>query len=115
MKRADLQTNRIIKAVSKNALKETIVAAFFMPAIQLGWGMSQTLNLAYPLKIRLAAECFIVEDSAGQALAYVYFEDLESRRIAMRRLTKANALSIAQTTARALTDHIVGTGGESVR
>ena len=38
----------------------------------------------------------------GYALAYVYFEDVESRRVAMRRLTKADALKVAQITARAL-------------
>lgn len=57
---------------------------------------------ALPLKIRLAAECYIVEDAMGQALAYVYFEDVESRRVAMRRLTKADALKVAQITTRAL-------------
>ena len=61
------------------------------------------LALILPLKIRLAAECFIVADATGQALAYVYFEDVESRRVAMRRLTKAAALKVAQITARALT------------
>ena len=60
--------------------------------------------LTLPLKIRLAAECYIVEDAIGQALTYVYFEDQESRRVAMRRLTKTDALRVAQIAARALTD-----------
>ena len=62
------------------------------------------MNLTLPLKIRLAAECYVVEDAIGQAITYVYFEDQESRRVAMRRLAKADALRVAQITARALTD-----------
>ncbi len=61
------------------------------------------LVLILPLKIRQIAECFIVEDVMGYALAYVYFEDVETRRVAMRRLTKVDALQVAQITARALT------------
>ena len=60
---------------------------------------------ALPLKIRQVNECFVVEDATGQALTYVYFEDQESRRVAMRRMTKADALRVAQVTARALTDN----------
>ena len=59
--------------------------------------------LILPLKIRLAAECFIIEDATCYALAYVYFEHVVSRRVAMRRLTKADAPKVAQITARALT------------
>ncbi len=79
------------------------VAALFSLVIVVLWNMSD-FKTRLPLKIRQAAECFIVEDATGQALAYVYFEDLESRRIAMRRITKTDALKVAQITARALTD-----------
>ena len=61
--------------------------------------------VALPLKIRQVNECFLVEDVSGQALVYIYFEDQESRRVAMRRMTKADALRVAQVTARALTDN----------
>ena len=44
---------------------------------------------ALPLRIRKAAEAFVVEDAGGVALAYVYFEDdpssARARQSAFRR------------------------------
>jgi hypothetical protein len=56
-----------------------------------------------PIRIRKAAESFAVEDANGIALAYVYFEDEPTRRALVNRLCSANAKSVAQTIARALT------------
>jgi hypothetical protein len=39
--------------------------------------------------------CFVVIDSAGQKLAYVYFEDEPGRRAAAKLLTKHEARRIA--------------------
>ena len=61
------------------------------------------LVLVLTLKIRQVGECFIIENAAGRVLAYIYFGDQESRRVAVRRMNKADALRIAQITARALT------------
>jgi len=46
--------------------------------------------------------CFIVKDSAGQKLAYVYFEDESGRRTAAKLLSKDEARRIAANIAKLL-------------
>jgi hypothetical protein len=62
---------------------------------------------ALPLRIRKAAESFVVEDVGGVALAYVYFEEDPSRRGLVNRLSGADAKAVAQKIARALTENAV--------
>jgi hypothetical protein len=70
---------------------------------------------ALPLRIRKAAESFVVEDAGGGvALAYVYFEEDPSRRRLVGRLSGADSKAVAQTIAGALTARAYGTADGGV-
>jgi hypothetical protein len=53
--------------------------------------ISQQHRFPPPWSIEELDACFVVKDSAGQKLAYVYFEDKPGRRSAAKMLTKDEA------------------------
>ena len=55
--------------------------------------MSRRLPAPWTLAER--GEAFSVSDANGQVLAWIYFEDEETRRSSMGRLTKDEALRVA--------------------
>ncbi len=60
------------------------------------------MRIVPPIRLRQLAEAFIIEDSDGIAIAYVYFEDDQVRRSLTKRLSKADAKDFAKTMAAAI-------------
>ena len=54
----------------------------------------------------MVAGVVVVEDNAKTMVSHIYFEDEPGRRQQTKRVTKAEAIAIAQTIARALTDEV---------
>ena len=48
-----------------------------------------------PWKVEEREESYIVTDSKGQRLAYVYFEDEPQRQMSMKRIGKGDAYQLA--------------------
>ncbi len=57
-----------------------------------------------PLRIRKVAAAYVIEDAAETQLDFIYFEDDQTRRSAMRLMTEAEAREHAVRVARLLTD-----------
>jgi hypothetical protein len=60
------------------------------------------MAIVAPIRLRQLAEAFVIEDGDGIAIAYIYFEDDQTRRRQMNRLTKADAEEAAKIMAAAL-------------
>ena len=60
------------------------------------------MTISPPIRLRQIAEAFVIEDADGTAVAYVYFEDDQTRRGLTKRLTKADAEEAAKTMAAAM-------------
>ena len=57
--------------------------------------MASPRRFPSPWSIEESLEAFIVKDVAGQALAYLYFENEAQRRLSTKRLTRDEAFLIA--------------------
>ncbi len=71
-----------------------VLAKFF----DLLWGWADDRPKDWsgpPLSVEEQPACFVVRGHNGRALAYVYFEEELSRRLAAKSLTKAEARQIA--------------------
>lgn len=62
-------------------------------------------RMKLPLRLYQYEESFGIQDAEGYSVCYLYFDDDPKRRIVTKRMTKAEAESVAKQIARALTDN----------
>lgn len=62
-------------------------------------------GMKLPLRLYQYDESFGIRDAEGYSVCYLYFDDDPKRRIVTKRMTKAEAESVAKQIARALTDN----------
>ncbi len=62
------------------------------------------MDIKQPVRLTRKAECYVIEQGNGLALAYIYFEDEPGRRTQTGRMLEADALEVARTIARALSE-----------
>jgi hypothetical protein len=64
------------------------------------------MSITPPIRLRQLGESIAIEDGAGVGIAYVYFEDDQTRRILTKRLTKVEAQEAAKIMASAIRSSI---------
>ena len=69
------------------------------------------MNLTPPIQLRQLDEAFVILDGAGQAVAYIYFDDDNARRAVNKRLSKTDALEAAKVMAAAIRANLTNGGG----
>ena len=70
------------------------------------------MQIVPPIRVRQLAEAFVIEDGAGVALAFVYFDDDANRRDLTRRLTKTDAGEAAKIMAAAIRESLLKGGAQ---
>lgn len=68
------------------------------------------MNLTPPIQLRQLDEAFVILDGAGQAVAYIYFDDDNARRAVNKRLSKTDALEAAKVMAAAIRANLSNDG-----
>jgi hypothetical protein len=71
----------------------------------------RSMNLTPPIQLRQLDEAFVILDGAGQAVAYIYFDDDNARRAVNKRLSKTDALEAAKVMAAAIRANLTNGGG----
>jgi hypothetical protein len=70
----------------------------------------RSMNLTPPIQLRQLDEAFVILDGAGQAVAYIYFDDDNARRAVNKRLSKTDALEAAKVMAAAIRANLSNDG-----
>ena len=82
-------------------LETPIIVVLIIAAIvavlwfQMSSGVPSPRRFPPPWTVEELEACFVVRDHSGQALAYLYFEDVPGRRSAAKLLTKDEVRRIA--------------------
>jgi hypothetical protein len=91
-RRKDMQGDTRVESRPLDALPLTL---FLFRSIVVGTAATRR-RYPPPWQVEEHAESFIVKDSKGQPLAYVYFEDEPQRRMIMNRIGKDDAWQLAR-------------------